>query len=85
MLFGLRVFYDNSNAIVPFICSRNTATALCVEMWALLNPTSKRLASGVISLAFGCGAHIVLLLISLKVGLHLIPTINVIHLAFSHF
>ena len=28
MLFGLRVFYDNSNAIVSFICSRNTATAL---------------------------------------------------------
>ena len=24
MLFGLRVFYDNSNAIVSFICSRNT-------------------------------------------------------------
>ena len=34
MLFGLRVFYDNSNAIVSFVCSRNTATALCVEMWA---------------------------------------------------
>ena len=29
MLFGLKVFYDNSNAIVSFICSRNTATALC--------------------------------------------------------
>ena len=29
MLFGLRVFYDNSNAIVYFICSMNTATALC--------------------------------------------------------
>ena len=29
MLFGLRVFYDNSNAIVSFICSMNTATALC--------------------------------------------------------
>ena len=28
MLFDLRVFYD----IVSFICSRNTATALCVEM-----------------------------------------------------
>ena len=28
MLFVLRVFYDNSNAIVSFICSRNTATAL---------------------------------------------------------
>ena len=27
MLFGLRVFHDNSNAIVSFICSRNTATA----------------------------------------------------------
>ena len=35
MLFGLRVFYDNSNAIASFICSRNTATALCNEMWAL--------------------------------------------------
>ena len=79
MLFGLRVFYDNSNAIVSFICSRNTATALCVEMWALLNPTSRRFALGVVSLALGCGAHI-----SLKVGLHLIPTINVIHLAFSY-
>ena len=50
MLFGLRVFYDNSNAIVSFICSRNTATALRVEMWALLNPTSRRLALGVVSL-----------------------------------
>ena len=79
MLFSLRVFYDNSNAIVSFICSRNTATALCVEMWALLNPTSRRLTSGLVSLALGCGAHI-----SLKVGLHLIPTINVIHLAFSY-
>ena len=29
MLFGYRVFYDNSNAIVSLICSRNTATALC--------------------------------------------------------
>ena len=84
MLFGLRVFYDNSNAIVSFICSRNTATALCVEMWALLNPTSRRLALGVVSLVLGCGAHISLLYISLKVGLHLIPTINVIHLAFSY-
>ena len=28
MLFGLRVFHNNSNAIVSFICSRNTATAL---------------------------------------------------------
>ena len=28
MLFGLRVFHDNSNAIVSFICSTNTATAL---------------------------------------------------------
>ena len=28
MLFGLRVFNNNSNAIVSFICSRNTATAL---------------------------------------------------------
>ena len=28
MLFGLRVFYDNSNAIVSLICCRNTATAL---------------------------------------------------------
>ena len=47
------------NAIVSFICSRNTATALCVEMWALLNPTSRRLAPGVVvSLALGCGAHI---------------------------
>ena len=79
MLFGLRVFYDNSDAIVSFICSRNNATALCVEMWALLNPTSRRLALGVVSLALGCGAHI-----SLKVGLHLMPTINVIHLAFSY-
>ena len=52
---------------------------LCVEMWALLNPTSRRLALGVVSLALGCGAHI-----SLKVGLPLIPTINVIHLAFSY-
>ena len=67
MLFGLRVFYDNSNAIVSFICSRNTATALCVEIWALLNPT-----------------HISLFYISLKVGLPLIPTINIIHLAFSY-
>ena len=41
---------------------------LCVEMWALLNPTSRRLALGVVSLALGCGAHI-----SLKVGLPLIP------------
>ena len=31
---------------------------LCVEMWALLNPTSRRLASGVVSLALDCGAHI---------------------------
>ena len=31
---------------------------LCVEMWALLNPTSRRLALGVVSLAMGCGAHI---------------------------
>ena len=52
---------------------------LCGEMWALLNPTSRRLAWGVVSLALGCGAHI-----SLKVGLPLIPTINVIHLAFSY-
>ena len=51
----------------------------CVEMWALLNPTSRRLALGVVSLVFGCGAHI-----SLKGGFHLIPTINVIHLAFSY-
>ena len=29
MLFGLRVFYDTSNAIVSFNCSRNAATALC--------------------------------------------------------
>ena len=58
MLFGLRVFYDNSNAIVSFICSRNTVTALCVEMWALLNPTSRRLASGVVSPALSRGAHI---------------------------
>ena len=28
MLFGLRVFHNNSNAIVSFICSKNTATAL---------------------------------------------------------
>ena len=26
---------------------------LCVEMWALLNPTSRRLALGVVSLAWG--------------------------------
>ena len=84
MLFGLRVFYDNSNAIVSFICSRNTATALCVEMWALLNPMSRRLALGVVSLALGCGAHISLFYISFKVGLHLVPTINIIHLAFSY-
>ena len=58
MLFGLRVFYDNSNAIISFIYSRNIATALCVEMWALLNPTSRRLAWGVVSLALGCEAHI---------------------------
>ena len=57
---------------------------LCVEMWALLNPTSRRLASGVVSLALGCEAHISLSYISLKVGLPLIPTINVIHLAFSY-
>ena len=82
MPFGLRVFHDNSNAIVSFICSRNTV--LCVEMWVLLNPTSRRLASGVVSLALGCGAHISLFKISLKVGLHLIPTINVINLAFSY-
>ena len=56
---------------------------LCGEMWALLNPTSRRLALGVVSLALGCGAHISLFYISLKVGLPLIPTINVIHLAFS--
>ena len=31
---------------------------LCGEMWALLNPTSRRLAWGVVSLALGCGAHI---------------------------
>ena len=37
-----------------------------------------------IILALGCGAHISLFKISLKVGLHLIPTINVIHLAFSY-
>ena len=53
-------------------------------MWALLNPTSRRLALGVVSLALGCGAHISLFYISLKVGLPLIPTINVIHLAFSY-
>ena len=29
MLFGLRVFYDNSNAIVSFLCSRNTASTFC--------------------------------------------------------
>ena len=58
MLFGLRLFYDNSNAIVSFICSRNTATALSVEMWALVNPMSRRLALGIVSLALGCGAHI---------------------------
>ena len=40
---------------------------LCVEMWALLNPTSRRLALGVVSLALGCGAHISLFYISLKV------------------
>ena len=57
---------------------------LCVEMWALLNPTSRRLALGIVSLAFGCGAHISLFYISLKVGFPLIPTINVIHLAFSY-
>ena len=84
MLFGLKVSYDNSNAVVSFICSRNTATTLCVEMWALLNPTSRRLALGVVSLALGCGTHISLFYMSLKVGLHLIPTINVIHLAFSY-
>ena len=81
MLFGLRVFYDNSNAIASFICSKNTATALCVEMWALLNPMSRRLTLGIVSLAVGCGAHISLFYI---VGLHLIPTINIIHLAFSY-
>ena len=32
MLFGLRVFYDISNAIVFFICSRNTATD-----WSIAN------------------------------------------------
>ena len=57
---------------------------LCGEMWALLNPTSRRLALGVVNLALGCGAHISLFYISLKVGLPLIPTINVIHLAFSY-
>ena len=57
---------------------------LCGEMWALLNPTSRRLALGVVSLALGCGAHISLFYISLKVGLPFIPTINVIHLAFSY-
>ena len=57
---------------------------LCGEMWALLNPTSRRLAWGVVSLALGCGAHISLFYISLKVGLPLIPTINVINLAFSY-
>ena len=57
---------------------------LCVEMWALLSPTSRRLVLGVVSLALGCGAHISLFYISLKVGLHLIPTINVIQLAFSY-
>ena len=31
---------------------------LCGEMWPLLNPTSRRLAWGVVSLALGCGAHI---------------------------
>ena len=31
---------------------------ICVEMWALLNPTSRRLTLGVISLALGCGAHV---------------------------
>ena len=46
------VFYDNSNASVSFICSRTTATALCVEMWALLNPTSRKLALGVVELTF---------------------------------
>ena len=57
---------------------------LCVEMWDILNPTSRRLVLGVVSLALGCGAHISLFKISLKVSLHLIPTINVIHLAFSY-
>ena len=80
MLFGLRVFYDNSNAIVSFICSRNTA--LCVEMWALLNPTSRRLVLDVVS--FGLWSPHFFVLNFLKVGLHLIPTINVIHLAFSY-
>ena len=35
MLFGLRVFYDNSNAIVSFIYSRNTATALCLNVGSI--------------------------------------------------
>ena len=46
---------------------------LCGEMWALLNPTSRRLAWGVVSLALGCGAHISLFYISLKSGLTLNP------------
>ena len=57
---------------------------LYVEMWALLKPTTTRLTLGVVSLALGCGAHVSLFYISLKVGLPLIPTINVIHLAFSY-
>ena len=57
---------------------------LCVEIWALLNPKSRKLALGVVSLALGCGAHVSLFYISLKVGLPLIPPINVIHLAFSY-
>ena len=35
MLFGLRVFHDNSNAIVSFICSRNTATALWLNVGSI--------------------------------------------------
>ena len=29
MLFDVMLFYDNNSATISFICSRNTATALC--------------------------------------------------------
>ena len=65
-------------------CVLGILLVLFVEMWALLKPTTKRLTLGVVSLALGCGAHISLFYIALKVGLPLIPTINVIHSAFTY-
>ena len=66
------------------LCVLGIQLLFFVDMWALLNPTTTRLALGVVRLPLGCGAHISLFYIALKVGLPLIPTINVTHLAFTY-